>query len=108
MRLGLLFLTKHHGLQPTSTRLLGTKKFGPPSSLGPRPSPPPHGPRAGPAPAAPASGGEGESGGDEEDATDDSRSFNVKAPAATCDGAFVAYKRDHGYGVAMGAAMSVG
>ena len=48
MRLGLLFLTKHHGLQPTSTRLLGTKNFGPPSSLGPRPSPPPHGPRAGP------------------------------------------------------------
>ena len=35
MRLGLLFLTKHHGLQPTSTRLLGTKKFGPPSSLAP-------------------------------------------------------------------------
>ena len=34
------------------------------------------------APAAPASGGEGESGGDEEEATDDSRSFNVKAPAA--------------------------
>ena len=29
MRIGLLFLTKHHGLQPTSTRLLGTKIFGP-------------------------------------------------------------------------------
>ena len=58
--------------------------------------------------AALASGGEGESGGDEEEATDDSRSFNVKAPAATCDGAFAAYKRDHSGSVAMGAAMSVG